>query len=149
MKPSRKPVKCGASRPRASWSRMPGASARARWAAGKSSSLRSVFRRVRLALGFGAWNGVLFGQPRTQINDPAALAAKRPKWRLIRPFDAAPAGRALHCGWHGAPLSADGQCKRHILFDRRGAGVKSVPLQEADIAAKLAATADFRKQTVL
>ena len=66
--------------------------------AGKSSSLRSIFRRVRFELRFRAWNGVLFRQPCTQINDPAALAAKRPKWRLIGPFDAAPAGRALHCG---------------------------------------------------
>jgi hypothetical protein len=46
------------------------------------------------------WNLVLFGEPRTQVNESAPIAAKRPELRCRRPFHVALAGGTLHYRSH-------------------------------------------------
>jgi hypothetical protein len=48
------------------------------------------------------WNLVLFGKPRTEIDEPAAVAAERPVLGCRRPFHIAPAGRTFHYRGHYA-----------------------------------------------
>jgi hypothetical protein len=48
------------------------------------------------------WDIVLFGEPRTEIDEPAAIAAERPKLRCRRPFHIAPACRTFHDRGHRA-----------------------------------------------
>jgi hypothetical protein len=51
---------------------------------------RSDFSMLRFFFGLGArlvGDGMLFREPRTQVNQPAAIAAKRPIGRGLRPLD--------------------------------------------------------------
>jgi len=91
-------------------------------------------------------NLVLFGEPRAEIDEPAAIAAE---WAVLggrRPFHFAPAGRTFHYGHQPKPenLGAAGQEKRYVDFDVRRAGGCIVPVQKANGAAMLIA-AHFRE----
>jgi hypothetical protein len=46
------------------------------------------------------WNLVLFGKPRAEIDEPAAVAAERSVLGCRRPFHIAPAGRTFHNRGH-------------------------------------------------
>src|ERR1700677_422187 len=48
------------------------------------------------------WNLVLFGEPRTQVDEPTAIAAERPVLRRRGPFHIAPAGRTFNYCRHRA-----------------------------------------------
>ncbi len=48
------------------------------------------------------WNLVLFGEPRTEIDESAAIAAKRPVLRRRRPIDIAPASGTFYYRGHYA-----------------------------------------------
>src|SRR5579863_5172150 len=111
MRPSRRPVRCAARPPRASWyprwahpawapeqaprravarSSFPdraGLSALARGFVVRQFGSGSGLRRVR--------DGVLLTEPGAQIDESATLAAEGPERRLCGPFDLPAAGRAL------------------------------------------------------
>jgi hypothetical protein len=86
-------------------------------------------------------NFVLLGEPRTQIDEPAAVAAERPVRRCRRPFDIAPARRTFDYRCHpdlNPTLSAAGQLKRHISCDVDRTRGSIQPIQKANGAAMLA-----------
>jgi hypothetical protein len=49
--------------------------------------MRLIFCRFRFVRNF-----TLFGQPRTHVDESAAIAAERPVLRCLRPFHGAPTG---------------------------------------------------------
>ena len=93
------------------------------------------------------WNLVLFGEPRTEIDEPAAIAAERPVLGGRRPFHIAPAGRTFHYRHRPKPknLGAAGQEKRYVYFDVRRTRRCIQPIQKTNGATMLIA-AYFRKQ---
>ena len=104
--------------------------------------MQLILRRSRFV-----WNLVLFGEPRTEIDEPAAIAAEGPICRLGRPFHRPLAGRTFNYGDHrgSRPDSRTaGQKKRYVHFDVRGAAGRIEPIQKSNGATMLA-TADFGK----
>jgi hypothetical protein len=116
--------------------------------------LRFLGRIRTVFIGCGCrfiWNPVLFIEPRAQIDEPAAIAAKGPINRFRRPFDRALAGRTFDdcCHRNLCPdSSAARQKKRHIHFDvyRTTGGIK--PIQKSNGATMLA-TADLGIQSAV
>ena len=72
---------------------------------------------------------MLLAEPRAQINQPAALAAEGSKRIIIRPRDAALAGRTVHANGHR--LGAADQRKRYVRFVLSGALFDAAPLEKA------------------
>ncbi len=100
-------------------------------------------RRGAVSPGIGA----LLGEPRAQIDQPAALAAERPE-RRRRPVDLAPAGRTFDATDRQALRCASGaaaQHERHVGLGLRRACRQAIPGEEAHAAAVVAA-ADLRIQ---
>ena len=91
---------------------------------------------------------MLFGEPRTEIDEPAAIAAERPELRRRRPFHIAPARGTFDYRTH-QPVTAEsttaGQNEGHIHLDVRRTRRGIQPVQEANGAAMLIG-AHFRKQ---
>src|ERR1700693_502810 len=115
---------------------------------------RSVLPRGVVARGFVAelrilaWDRMLLAEPRTEVDQPAALAAERSKRIFLRPGDVALAGRTVHTDGHRRLLGAADQGKRHIRFVLSGALFDAAPLEKAHVAAIMTA-ADLGVQGVL
>src|ERR1700679_2798978 len=93
-------------------------------------------------------NSVLFIEPCAQIDEPAALAAEGPVWRMRRPFHRPPAGGAFSRRYHFSlrpESSAASQEKGHIHFHVGGAAGGIEPIQKPNGATMLAA-ADLGEQ---